>query len=231
MRNTLIIFMFFGLHLTALCQILPTCNPTDSTMTDSTKNVYRDTFQSIFQTKYSYSNIDRTYLNELYATDTNTFVRLYFTYPDAPFPGQSPGIVLVTYPMDDCSLDLTGTVLTGFNPVTKGSRGGTNNEITEGIARWRAIYQDEALQNFDPVAGYNFTWKTIFDACEKERNDLHIIYGVIQDTTNDSLAIHMILSNPSKTTIIPANRVFLDFALPCPKLCGQLATEGIKEED
>ena len=112
--------------------------------------------------------------------------------------------------------------------------GAIQTETMEEMAIWQEVYANAKLQNFDSILGYNFKWETIFDACGSESNDLRVVFGVIQYTSSNNFALHMILTNPySENKNLENGKVFLDFSKPCPKMCGWLTTGvgGSAEDD
>lgn len=232
MKKTTLLFIFSLFMGTAVfSQSNGQCYPTDTSLDREKLIEGRDDFLSKFQTNSNTVSFYREQLNTLYNKDTNTHVRMYFLLGVDQFPGIMPRLAMVTFPDSNCVIDNEPTALISSHYSDTGKFISTSSDtITNGISNWRNIYRNDSLQGYKIRHGYNFTWDTIFAACAADTNDLHINYTIFYDTAGVP-AIHLVLSDRYKQDPDPksSTRVYLDFAEPCPKLCGSLI--GNKEEE
>lgn len=186
------------------------------------KGTLSDSFPKI---TYPEARFNLKKLKELYYQDTNTYVRIYFTLPQATFPS-NPGALMVPFSKSDCYTDKSTVLLSDY---AGGKMGKWTNEMKAELKNWRAVYDSLSPSVYDIVYGYNFIWDSVFVACADSSQDLKVVFGLsaLDADSSGKLAFHMYLTSINGKGP-GSGRQFVDFALPCPKLCGNSV---MKEEE
>ncbi len=202
------------------------CIPTDRNLSSDTLKESKHDFARLFKTDGAANAFARDSIDKLRSFDTNTYVRIYFALEKDSFPNFLPYVIMVPYSQDDCDLDFTSNVLvSNLGADSSIIMSGRDSKIQEDLQNWKNIYENSPLDTFAVRYGFCFTWDTIFAACRTPTNDLRVNYSILTDP-DDSVAIHMVLSDVWSQDPQEGNRPKLDYSRPCPKFCGSLLDEG-----
>ena len=221
--KSLLIILCLTMVATSQAQTRITCDLTDSLISQDSVRTFRDSFETVFETNYAAVKFKRAHLNALYSNNSNTNVRMYFTYSGGDDLSTLPGIALLAYSKNNCLTDLTDTIITSYTATVAGKMEPMDSLIENEIAQWKNLYSLAGLQGFEEILGYNFPWETIWDACGTEDDDLRVIFAIFENNETEKNEIHMILTNPNRE--VNLSEVYLDFSSPCPRLCGKNVIE------